>query len=182
MPINIFRFFLDLIAESYVISILLYWLISQYVALLGNRKEGIWNNLNLIGLGLGILVLCDEINSFFGEPASNYARIDWTAPFRHAFWMFSLVAYCLSILVFISKKRRKAPRWIVLGVGLLLLPKIIYPFKEWLVLKQLGHSIPISWHLLAFSSPTWWLSLIFVATFLGAAHYFSAAAPAGKAN
>ncbi len=174
MPFNIVRFFLDFMLESYAIAVFLLWL---YLRCFPNkiiRKEGVWNNLNLIGLSLGALVLFDEVNTLLEDPGGNNYKIHWQdQPYWHEFRVISIIVFSLAVFVLLSKKRRKYLPWNVIATVLFLLDKASQPVESWMTSNFYGRSYPISFHLMLFSAHAWWLGWIFVAVFLGSAYYLA---------
>jgi hypothetical protein len=171
MPFHIFRFFINILIESYVLSVLLFWGVKNYFPPFLNRQASMIRIFTLIGLVLSILALGDEGNDYLLVPTNNY-QIHWrAAPYWHLFRQIAIGVFLLSIGSFIYAKRSQRVSWMVIGMVLLWLPSFAHAIESWLTINYDEVLLPLRYHPLSFSGMTWWICWLLVAVILGIAFF-----------
>ena len=150
---------------------ILFWGLKNYYPPFRNQKTAVLNRLSLIGLGLGVLALMDEICAVLHIPVRN-VEMHWKLPYWFLFRTISIIGLLVAILFFITAKRSGKAIRTIAGIFFLWMPALVHPFESWMIQLQYGLSIPIVYHLLGFSKETWWISLLLVAVISGGAYYF----------
>ncbi len=130
---NVFRFFVNFAAESYVFAGVVFWIGGAFFSHFKKLQVIFFNVLHLIGLGLATLCVLDDINTIVRTPGILSLR--WVGYFHvPEYYLVTIISFlcpAIAAIILWSKSRRGKVIWGIAAMTCILVDPIVHYLWMW---------------------------------------------------